>query len=279
MKQVEINKNIYVPEKAQITEIKQMTTLEKLFRIKLLERETLGHKPGQFVMLTVYGVGEAPISVSSPPDDNSNEFELVVRKIGNVTQALHNLDKNAIIGIRGPYGTHFSAEGFENKDLLFIAGGIGLVPLRSFIKQVISEHNKYRKITILYGAKNPEELLFKDELEKWSEIDNVELKITVDKPDNKWKGNVGVITTLIPPLEIDSNNTLVTIVGPPVMYKFVLLSLASKNIPYSNIYLSLERKMKCGIGKCGNCQMQDIYVCQDGPVFCYEKIKHLKEAI
>lgn len=279
MKQIEINKNLYVPEKAQIIETKQMTTLEKFFRIKLLERKTLGHRPGQFIMLTVYGVGEAPISVSSPPDVGSNEFELVVRKIGNVTQALHNLDKNAVIGIRGPYGTYFTADGFEGKDLLFIAGGIGLVPLRSFIKQVISEHNKYRKIIILYGARNPDELLFKDELEEWAEIDNVELKITVDTPNKNWEGNVGVITTLIPPLEIDSNNTLVTVVGPPVMYKFVLLSLYSKNIPDKNIYLSLERRMKCGIGKCGNCQIQDTYGCLDGPVFCYEKIKHLREAI
>jgi len=278
MKQ-EDNKNLYTPEKAKIIEIKQMTELEKFFRIKLLERNTLGHKPGQFIMITVYGVGEIPISISSPPDINSDEFELVVRKVGNVTQALHNLRENDIVGIRGPFGTNFCAENFKGKDLLFIAGGIGLVPLRSFIKQVLTEHNNYRKITILYGAKSPKEFLFTNELEEWNKIENVEVKITVDKPEDGWKGNVGVITTLIPPLEIDSENTLVAIVGPPVMYKFVILSLTSKNILHKNIYLSLERRMKCGVGKCGNCQIQHLYVCQDGPVFCYEELKHLKEAI
>ncbi len=272
-----VNKNLYTPEKAQIVETRQLTELEKYFRIKLLERESLGHKPGQFVMITARGVGEVPISVSSPPEPGC-EFELVIRKAGNVTQALHNLPEGSIVGIRGPFGTFFTAEGFEGKDILFIAGGIGIVPLRSFIKEVVKENDKYRKITILYGAKSPGEILFKDELEEWNKKKNVEVKLTVDKPDETWKGNVGVITTLIPPLEIDGENTLVAIVGPPVMYKFVLLSLADKKIPHKNIYVSLERRMKCGIGKCGNCQIQHLYVCQDGPVFCYEEIKTIKEA-
>jgi len=279
MKGENLNKNLYVPEKAEIVDVRQMTSLEKYFKIRLLERETLGHNPGQFVMVTVFGVGEAPISVSSLPDKKSNEFELVVRNVGNVTQALHNLKTGAMIGIRGPYGTYFSGERFKNRDLLFIAGGIGLVPLRSFIKKALSEHKEYRNIKILYGAKTPSEILFKDELEEWSKLDNVDVLITVDKAEDGWQGNVGLITTLIPPLDIDSENTLVTIVGPPVMYKFVILSLGGKKIPFKNIYVSLERRMKCGIGKCGNCQIQGIYVCQDGPVFCYDDIKHLKEAI
>jgi len=274
-----LNKNIFVPEKAQIVEIKQLTQLEKYFKIKLLERNSLNHKPGQFVMVTVYGVGEAPISVSSPPEPNSNEFELVVRKVGTVTYAMHNLKIGDIIGIRGPYGTYFSAEKFKSKDLLFIAGGIGIAPLRSFIKEVLKEANKYRKITILYGAKSPSYLLFLDEMKKWQKNKNVTISITVDEPDNNWNGNVGVITTLIPMVEIDSLNTLVTIVGPPVMYKFVLLALMSKKIPDENIYLSFERKMQCGIGKCGNCQIQNLYACIDGPVFCWANIKYLEEAL
>ncbi|MBN1898698.1 MAG: FAD/NAD(P)-binding protein [Spirochaetes bacterium] len=273
------DKDLYVPERARIVETKEMTDLEKYFRIKLLDREALGHAPGQFVMVTVYGVGEVPISVSSPPNGRSGEFELVVRKAGNVTQALHNLGTESLVGIRGPFGTNFTSKGFERKDILFIAGGIGLVPLRSFIKQVVNENKKYRKITILYGAKSPDELLFKEEMDQWGKKENVEVKITVDKGDPSWKGNVGVITTLIPPLEIDIQNTLVAVVGPPVMYKFVILSLASKKVANKNIYLSLERRMKCGVGKCGNCQIQGSYACQDGPVYCFADIEHLKEAL
>lgn len=274
---MKLNKKIFVPEHAQIVEVKKLTEFEKYFKIKLLGRKSLNHKPGQFVMVTAYGAGEIPISVSSPPEPDSPEFELVIRRVGSVTNAIHNLKEGDIIGIRGPFGTYFDASKFKGKDLLFIAGGIGIVPLRSFIKQVIKEHKLYRKIIILYGSKTPYDILFKEELEEWDSLKNVVVELTVDKPTKSWKGNVGVITTLIPPLKLNPDDTFVTIVGPPVMYKFVLLSLFSKNIPEENIYLSLEAKMKCGIGKCGNCQMQDIYICQDGPVFCYADIKHLRE--
>ena len=275
----EINKDLYVPQKAEIIEAKMVAELDKYFKIKLLDSPGLKHRPGQFVMISIFGVGEMAISLPSVPDDETNEFEVVIRNVGNVTQAIHNLKVGDIVGIRGPYGTQFSYEGYEGKDILFIAAGLGLVPLRSFIQQVVNDHDKFRKITILYGMKTSKEFLFKDELDKWNAVENVDVQLTVDKADEGWEHSEGLITTLIPLLEVDAENTLVAIVGPPVVYKFVILALDEKKVPHDNIVISLERRMKCGEGKCGNCQIQDIYVCKDGPVFNYGKIEYLKEAI
>jgi sulfhydrogenase subunit gamma (sulfur reductase) len=163
--------------------------------------------------------------------------------------------------------------------MLFVCGGIGLAPLKSLIDYTIDKRGDFGRIIILYGTKNPQEILFKEDIQLWQKMSDVEFHMTVDRADDKWKGNVGVITTLIPPLELDVENTIASIVGPPVMYKFVIMSLKSKRIPDDNIYLSLERRMKCGVGKCGHCQINSCYVCQDGPVFNYPMTKQLQEAI
>ena len=269
-------KSLYLPMKARIKKAVQMTELEKFFEIELEDREQFNYDPGQFVMVSVFGYGEAPISISSNPTKKDG-FELCVRKVGKVTEALHRLKEGDPVGIRGPYGKGFNVKELRGKDLLFIGGGIGLVPLRSLIKYSIENKKDFGRIIILYGAKSPKELLFTDELKEWEAESGVNLKVTVDRGDESWKGNVGVITTLIPPLDLDIENTMALIVGPPVMYKFVLLSLFAKKFPEENIILSLERKMKCGVGKCGHCQMNHIYVCQDGPVFYYKDIKDLPE--
>ncbi len=271
-------KSLYLPTKAKITKAVQLTELEKFFEIQMEDGKQFSYDPGQFVMVSVFGYGEAPISISSCPTKRDG-FELCVRKVGKVTEALHRLNVGDIIGIRGPFGKGFDTEKLKGKDLLFIGGGIGIVPLRSMIKYAIEHKSDYGKITILYGAKSPKELLFKDELKEWESESGVDLRITVDNGDETWTGNVGVITTLIPPLEIDVNNTMALIVGPPVMYKFVLLSLSAKKFPEENIILSLERRMKCGVGKCGHCQINNLYVCQDGPVFYYKDIKDLPESL
>ena len=160
-----------------------------------------------------------------------------------------------------------------------LAGGIGLVPLRSLINYVLDNRKNYGRLIVLYGAKSPSELLFKDELESWTASKDVEFHLTVDRGDESWDGNTGVITTLIPPLELDVRKTMVAVTGPPVMYKFVIMSLKSKQIPDENIYVSLERRMKCGVGKCGHCQINGKYCCQEGPVFNYAEIKALEEAL
>jgi NAD(P)H-flavin reductase len=167
----------------------------------------------------------------------------------------------------------------RGKDMLFAAGGMGLPPLRSLINQVLDERGAFGRVIILYGSKNPDELLFKDELKEWAERDDVEFHMTVDRAGEDWTGNVGVITTLFPKITINPRNTVAATCGPPIMYRFVLMELLGKGIPETQIYLSLERRMKCGVGKCGHCQINDMYCCQDGPVFAYAQVKGLEEAL
>jgi len=224
------------------------------------------------------GIGEAPISISSSPTKKGS-FELAVRAVGNVTKALHKLEKGAIIGIRGPYGKGFPLEEMKGKDILFVAGGIGLVPLRSLINYVLDKRSDFGRVLILFGAKTPAEQLFLDELAGWRTRPDLEYWETVDRADGKWKGNVGVITTLFPKININPEKTVAVIVGPPVMYRFAILEAQVKGIPDEQIIVSLERRMKCGVGKCGHCQINHLYVCQDGPVFKFAQIKDIKEAI
>ena len=279
--------SIYEPELAQLVDVQQMTATEKLFHIDLPDGEDLGHDPGQFVMLSVLGVGEAPISITSSPSRSNGNFELCVRKVGDVTGALHAMQPGARVGIRGPFGNGFPIDRMRGKDVLFAPGGLGLAPLRSLINQVLDERDDFERVMILYGAKQRSELLFRDELNEWVERDDVECLLTVDcededegwQPEQTLECNIGVITTLFPQIEIDAKDTIAITCGPPIMYRFVLMEMLDKGIPESNIYLSLERRMKCGVGKCGHCQINSLYCCQEGPVFNYADIKGFEEAL
>jgi NAD(P)H-flavin reductase/NAD-dependent dihydropyrimidine dehydrogenase PreA subunit len=270
----------YVPRLATIIKKKPMTANEILFEIKLDDDSVLGHKPGQFVEVSVFGIGEAPISISSSPT-KKNTFELCVRKLGNVTTKMHTLKVGDKVGIRGPFGNGFDAEFLKNKDLLFVAGGLGLAPLRSLFNYVLDNRKDYGQVSLLYGSKEPRELLFGDELLALAKRDDVEYKPTVNWcPENEnWTGSIGVITTLIPQVNFDPEKTYAVICGPPIMYKFVIADLRSRNVPDDHIIISLERRMKCGVGKCGHCQINQVYVCKDGPVFNYSKIKGIPEAL
>jgi NAD(P)H-flavin reductase len=167
----------------------------------------------------------------------------------------------------------------KGKDVLFAAGGLGLAPLRSLINEVLDQRGSFGRVIVLYGTKQPSEILFKDELLEWAEREDVEFHMTVDRGDESWRGHVGVITTLFPGVNVNPRNTVAAICGPPIMYRFVLMELLGKGIPETQIYLSLERRMKCGVGKCGHCQIDEFYCCQDGPVFRYSDIKGLEEAL
>jgi len=271
-------KELYYPEMAEISAVKQFTEKEKWFEITLPGGRSLGHQPGQFVQVSLFGAGEAPISVTSSPTKEGS-FELCVREVGMLTKLLHGLDVGSKLGIRGPFGQGFDIESLKGKDIMIIGGGIGIVPLRSLINYVIDNRKDFGRLIILYGAKSPDELLYPDEVKMWEESKDIELHVTVDQGTPEWKGNTGVITTLIPSLDLDLDNTIAAIVGPPVMYKFVLMTLKTKRIPDENIYISFERRMKCGVGKCGHCQINHTYVCQNGPVYHYPEIKNLEEAI
>jgi len=293
--------SIYLPEVATLTKKEIMTPFDTFFEFELKGR-SLGHKPGQFIEVSIPGIGEAPISVSSSPSDD-NKFEMVIRNAGTVTNAIHSLDIGGKIGVRGPYGTSFPMNKLKGKNLLFVAGGIGLVPTRSAIKYALENREDYKNIYILFGCKDPSQRLFTNELEEWQKRDDIEFHETVDKTDlteylellysdityqgliekwksEKWAKNVGVITTLLPRLDnVDSKETYAVVVGPPVMYKYVIMNLHDLEFTNDHIIVSLERRMKCGVGKCGHCQMDNIYVCQDGPVFYYNEIHHIRGAI
>lgn len=272
---------LYYPQISTITRIETLTDTEKRFEISLPGNKPLNHRPGQFVEVSIFGFGEAPISISSAPLKKISDtfFELTVRKTGRLTDKMHRLKVGNTIGIRGPYGNGFEVDQFKSKDMLYVCGGIGLAPLKSLIDYTVHNRKDFGRIIILYGTKNPNEILFKKDVKKWEKNKDIEFSLTVDQADGNWNGNLGVITTLIPPLDLDVKNTIACIVGPPVMYKFVILALKSKRIPDDNIYLSLERRMKCGVGKCGHCQINDSYVCQDGPVYHFPHAKKLQEAI
>jgi NAD(P)H-flavin reductase len=272
--------DLYVPEKAVIRDVRQLTELEKLFTIELESGRPLGHDPGQFVQVALLGVGEAPISITSAPSKKP-EFQLCVRKVGELTGKLHGLGVGNELFVRGPLGNGFGKEAMsrlKGKHLLFIAGGLGYAPVRSLINTVLQTPKDYKKISIFYGCKFPAERLFSEELAEIAQMKgNVEFLETVDKPDESWEGNCGVITTLIPKVEFDPAETIAIVVGPPVMYKFVLVSLFERKVPSENIYLSLERRMRCGVGKCGHCQMEGVYVCLEGPVFNYADVQDNEE--
>ena len=270
--------DLYHPVMAEIKEVKRLSAMETFYRVELPGGEDLGHMPGQFVELSIFGVGEAPFSVSSSPTMKGS-FELGVRRAGMLTDVLLRQQPGTKIGIRGPFGNGIDVEKFKGKDVLIVAGGIGLVPMRSMINYVLDNRDQFGKLIICYGSKSEKDLLFTDELAKWDKDPSVDYHVTVDQGSESWQGKTGVITTLIPGLDLDLPNTVCCICGPPVMYRFVLLSLKSKGLSDENIYMSLERRMKCGVGKCGHCQINHSYVCQDGPVYHYPDIKSLQEAL
>lgn len=268
----------YVIKAGKILQARPLTELEKYFEIELPGREDLGHEPGQFVMISVPGVGEVPISVSSSPS-KKGAFELVIRRAGMVTAALHQLGAGDVVGIRGPYGRGFPTKMLQGSHLLMVGGGCGNIPLRSLITYVLDHRDRFGKIDILVGYKSPEMILFKEEFEAWSKKTGVFMDITVDRGAPGWQGKVGLITKLISPLQVDPQKTYAVVVGPPIMYKFVIQELLKKEIPDDQIIISMERHMKCGVGKCGHCQIAQYYCCQDGPVFTFKEIRRFYEAI
>lgn len=271
--------SIYIPSPARVAKIKTLTARDKLFTLELPAGQSLDHQPGQFVEVSVFGIGEAPFSISSPPSRDSGKFELCIRKVGDVTTALHNLSEGATVGVRGPFGKGFPIEEMRGKDILFTPQGLGLATARSLINQVLDERGSFGRVIILYEAKTPGELLFRHELDVWSERNDVELFVTVDRRDETWTGHVGAITALFHYLTVNPCNTVAITIGWQVTYRLVLIELLGRGIPEGQIWLSLDRRMRCGVGKCGHCQIDHLYCCQQGPCFSYAQIKNLQDAI
>ena len=270
-------KDIYLPELCTITKRRMLNGTELYLHLEKDSGQAFEYTPGQFVEVSVAGIGEAPISISSSPTQKG--LELVVRNVGSLTKVIHKMEVGDKLGIRGPYGSTYPLAESKGKDLVFICGGIGLVPQRSFIRYALDNRQDYGNITVLLGTKCHDMRLFREEIAMWEERKDMVVMETIDEAHECWNGNVGVVTTLIPKIESDLPKSQVLVCGPPIMYKFVLMALAEAGVPESQIYVNLERRMKCGVGKCGHCQMNEHYVCQDGPVFRYSDLADVPEAI
>jgi sulfite reductase subunit B len=268
----------YVPRTGRIVEMQDFTAKERWYRLHFEDGQGISYKAGQFMEVSVFGVGEAPISICSSPTAGT-ALEMCIRNVGDVTNAVHRLGVGDAVGLRGPFGNGFDLSSIEGMDVLFVAGGLGLAPCRGFIERVLDNRGKYGDVTILYGGRSPADLLFKDDLKIWDARTDCNFMVTVDRPDESWKGNRGVITTLFRKIKIDPKNTAVFIIGPPIMFKFAVLEVLALRVPETRIVCSLERRMKCGLGKCGHCQIRDVYVCQSGPIFTYAEVKKLREGI
>ena len=267
--------------KAEITNVIRLTEMEKLFQLRMVnedEKNRFTFLPGQFLMVELPGYGEVPISISCSPSIKSS-IELCIRKAGKVTEALHKAKRGAVVGIRGPFGTHFPMEKMKKHNVLLIAGGLGLAPLRAPMSYVIENRADFKDVYIFYGDKDPTQLLFDYQYEQWRRIDDIHLEIIVEKPDELWTGPVGLITKLLDGIEVDPDETYAIVCGPPVMFKFVCDRLKEMGIPMQRMFVSLERRMHCGMGKCCRCNIGSTYTCIDGPVLDYWSVMNLKEAI
>lgn len=274
--------NPYTPQTARIIRILPQIQDHKLFQIRFEDQELVKsfiYRPGQFVMLSVIGTGEAPFSISSSPT-HAGVIELCARRIGQVTNALFKLAPNTMVGIRGPYGNGFPIEQLEGNNLLLIAGGLGMAPLRSLLGYALDNRSKFKDVILMYGARNPDEMLFKYELLNLIDRADVKCLLTVDKDESKiWKAYTGVVTKLFEHVDINPAQTYAAICGPEIMFKFVLEKLLQRNFPKDRILMSLERNMQCGVGKCGHCMIGYKYTCLDGPIFTYWDAINLPEMI
>lgn len=269
--------NPYLPEKAVVKDIVQESPDTKTFTLALAggrAKPILKYQPGQFLMVSLPGYGEAPFTFASLPG-RKGSFQISVRLIGSLTRALHSLKIKDVVGVRGPYGNSFPVARMKNKDLLFVAGGCGIAPLRALIQHVLRNRKDYGKIEIVYGCRAPKDRFYKEEMTSWKTEQDTRLHLTVDEPDRTWEGERGVVCVLFPRIKLSHATALVFLCGPPVMIKFAIPDLLKLGFREANIYASLERHMKCGTGKCGHCYIKDKYVCRDGPNFSYREMKLL----
>jgi NAD(P)H-flavin reductase len=271
------NENMFIPKPAEIVKAVMMTSSEKHFILKMKDGQRFDYQPGQIVEAGLPGYGEIPLGLSSSPTQKDT-FELVVRRIGRVSTGLLRLEKGDTMYIRGPLGKGFPIDELKGQDVLIVAGGIGLCPTRSLIRYILDRRSDFKKFILFFGTRSPKEQLFPDDLKEWRCMTEMEYHEIVDRADETWKGNVGVITQLFEKTWLDSS-TKVVVCGPPVMYQYVIKELKKSNIPENNVFVDLERRMKCAVGKCGHCQINNVYTCIDGPVFRYSDIMNLEEAI
>lgn len=271
--------DVFLPEVARLEDVTDETPDTKTFTLRFRDVKNGNNfhfLPGQFLELSVFGYGEAPFCIASSPT-RPHKLETTVRRTGRLTNALHRLTQGEEVGVRGPFGNGFDVDAARGKHLLFVAGGIGLPPLRSLIWNVLDERAQFGRVTILYGARTPSDLVYKQELKQWAERRDVELRVTVDVAPPGWAGEVGVVPSLFKKVTLHPESTLAYVCGPPIMIRIAVQDLLELGFKEEAVISTLERMMQCGIGKCNHCAIGHRYVCRDGPVFNYAQIRELVE--
>jgi NAD(P)H-flavin reductase len=276
-----IAKNPYLPAPMRIekvtveTEDRSIKTFDLSF-IRKEDEQAFRYLPGQFAQLSVFGKGEAPFGIASSPT-RSGLLQFTVSRAGLLTRALHQMEQGDLVGVRGPLGSSFPLQDMESRDLLVIGGGFAFTTLRSLINYVLERENRGRfgKLTVVYGARTPGMLLYKGKLEQWRQRDDLELHVTVDAADGGWKGRIGVVPNAVSDVAPAADDTYAVVCGPPAMTRYTLPVLERLRFPPERVVLSLEMKMKCGIGMCGRCNIGSSYVCRDGPVFTLAELRRL----
>lgn len=275
--------NHFIPEPARIVRIYPLTEDVNFFQMRIANMEkalSFQYQTGQFAMISVLGAGEAPFSISSTPS-RPGLLEFCIRKTGTVTNSLFQLKENDLVGIRGPYGNGFPIEKMQGKDIMIVMGGLGAAPLRSVLLYCLDNRDQFGRIILLHGAKKPSDMLLREEFLSLKKRVDLECHLTVDEDNTgEWTEDTGVVTELFSKLkDINPESTYGLVCGPPIMYKFVLKEFLNIDIPKDQILMTLERRMKCGVGKCGHCAIDYIYTCLEGPVFSYWDVTHMRELI
>lgn len=266
-------KNPYAYVEAEILNIVSETPNIKTFTLK--PKEGIGFKAGQFMDVSLPGIGEAPFTPSSN-HNIKDKLDFTIMSAGRVTKLLHEAKVGDMVGIRGPYGLGYPLDHFKSREVFIVGGGVGLAPLRALVYALFNEINEYKKIVLKYGARSPKDIVYKKEVQGWAKkAKHVSVEGSVDVGDETWDGNVGLVTTILKDLDINMKNSVAIVCGPPIMMKFVTFKLLDLGFKDSQIYLSMEKNMSCGVGKCGHCRIGPYYACKDGPVFTYDKIKDL----
>lgn len=268
------DKNIYKPIRAKLAEVIDESPLIKTF--VLYPEEEFSFKTGQFIEVSVDGIGEAPFTPSSSPLV-TEKLEVTVMKTGYVTDYMHKLKPGAVMGIRGPFGRGYPVERFTGKEVLILGGGCGLAPIRSLLYALEDVKSKLEKVILCYGSKSPSDCIYKPLFSRLNSIEKFETYRTVDKAEEGWDGPVGVATALLSKIKVNIENSVAVVCGPPIMMKFGTIRLLEMGYRDDQIYLSMEKNMSCGLGKCGHCMMGEFFVCKDGPVFTYDELKHTPE--
>ncbi|MCK4361766.1 MAG: FAD/NAD(P)-binding protein [Dehalococcoidia bacterium] len=271
--------NPLLPYLATLQDVIDLTPDVKLFKLKLNDpdiRDSFDYKPGQFIFVSAFGVGEAPFGLTSVAHRKAG-LEVAIRQVGTVTAALHQLEPGAIVGVRGTFGNHFPLDEYKGKNIFIIGGGIGFAPLRPIILTILDNRDDYGDLLIINGARSPQDLVFAPEFDTWAAAPRTKLELTVDAGDEKWTGTVALVPTVVSELKLSPENAIAITCGPPIMIHFTLIELRKLGFADNQIITTLEGKMKCGLGKCARCNVGDKYICQDGPVFSMEQISELIE--